>query len=196
MPRHSSIPTLYDECKTISLTSLKKWGYLKPGEWKHGGITWSRAGNKTGSISFSVDMFSDNPCFELDYRCNETTINYQVHLVSIPSNIGKGVVWYFLCPATRKRCRKLYLIGGKFLHRTAFRGCFYEKQTYSSRNRNLCRAFEFVSKVDKAYETLHTKYFKKYYAGKPTKRYRKLAETIKKSEQLNMREIEEMIYLK
>jgi hypothetical protein len=196
MPRHSSIPTLYDECKTISLTSLKKWGYLKPGEWKHGGITWSRAGNQTGSISFSVDMFSDNPCLELDYRWNETTINYQVHLVSIPSNIGKGVVWYFLCPATRKRCRKLYLIGGKFLHRTAFKGCFYEKQTYSSRNRTLFRTFESLATADTAYQILHTKYFKKYYSGRPTKRYLKLQKQIFVSEKLDAREIEEMLYRK
>jgi hypothetical protein len=178
MPRHSSIPTLYDECKTISLASLKKWGYLMPGQWRNGNISWSRAGNQTGSISFSIDMFSDNPCFELDYRCNETAINYQVHLVSIPSNIGKGVVWYFLCPRTGKRCRKLYLINKYFLHRTAFSGCFYEKQTYSQRNRDLCRLFETVSAADKAYEAIYSKHFKTHYAGKPTKRYVKLNQRI------------------
>jgi len=44
-----------------------------------------------------------------------------------PEYPGKGVIWHFLCPATRKRCRKLYLVDTYFLHREAFNGCFYEK---------------------------------------------------------------------
>lgn len=196
MPRHSSLPTLYDECKTIDLSFLKKWGYLKPGQWKSGGITWSRAGNKTGSISFSVDMLTHNHYLELDYRSNEIPRKYQIQLVSILSNIGKGRIWYFLCPSTGKRCRKLYLVGGYFLHRTAFKGCFYEKQTYSRRNRSLCKLYETSFGCDKAYETIYSKYFKTHYAGRPTRRYRKMMKMISDSRQINESEIEQMIYRK
>lgn len=196
MPRHSSLPTLYDECKTISLTALKKWGYLVQGQWKSGTIKWSRNGVQTSSIGIIVNMCDSNPHVELNYKYNDEPVNYKIPLLPGPSNLGKGVVWYFSCPKTGKRCRKLYLISTYFLHRAAFSGCFYEKQTYSHRNRDLFRAFESLSSIDKAYETLHTKYFKSNYAGKPTKRYSKLIKIITSSEQINVREIEEMIYKK
>lgn len=194
MPRQSTLPTLYDDCKTISMSSLKKWGYIKPGEWKSGEITWSRIGVKTGCIGFTTDMFSENPHLELKYLSNDIPVNYQVSIVSVPSNLGKGVVWYFLCPVTRKRCRKLYLVGGKFLHREAFRGCFYEKQTYSRNNRGLCKKFEIIFGSDKAYEQIYGKYFKQQYAGKPTKKFLKLWKDIKKAESISEGLIQKMIY--
>jgi hypothetical protein len=189
MPRQSTLPTLYDECKTISISSLKKWGYLKPGEWKSGEITWSRNGVKTGRIGFTTDMFSESPHLELNYIYGDIPVNYKVPIVSIPSNMGKGSIWYFVCPVTGKRCRKLYSIGGKFLHREAFRGCFYEKQTYSHNNRSLCKKFEIFFGQDNAYEQMCSKYFKKYYAGKHTKRYMKLFKIIRKAKSISVNDI-------
>lgn len=194
MPRHSTCPTLYDECKVINISSLMRMGYLKPGEWRTGSLTWSRNGTITSSIGFSGNMFADRPYCELNYTCDGTSIKYEVSLVSVRSNIGKGVIWYFLCPATGLRCRKLYLIGSRFLHRKAFRGCFYEKQTYSARNRWLCRSYEIIFGVEKAYEQIYSKYFKKHYAGKPTKRYQKLVKKINEGSRINERDIEEMVY--
>jgi hypothetical protein len=185
MPRYSSLPTLYDECKTINLSLLKKWGYIKPGIFHRGDINWSRAGSKTGSISFTINMVACAPYMNLSYTTNGNCVNYEVPLISVPSNLGKGVLWYFVCPATGKRCRKLYLIGSRFLHRKAFRGCFYEKQTYSKRNRDLCRSFEILFGSEKAFEKIYSKYFKKYYAGMPTKRFREATKMINESNQLN-----------
>jgi len=91
-----------------------------------------------------------------------------------PSNLGKGNIWYFLCPATGKRCRKLYLVGERFLHREAFEGCFYQKQVqskyYTYLENTIGREFE----ADEAYDEMHRPFFKKYYNGKPTKRYLRL----------------------
>jgi hypothetical protein len=190
MPRHSTLPTLYDECKSISTSFLKKHGFLEEGLIKTGSMTWSRNGNKTGSIGFTVNTFSDSPYIQLNYTYGEESVSYLVKLVSVPSNLGKGFIIYFLCPLTNKRCRKLYLISGKFLHRKAFRGCFYEKQTYSHRNRNLSMTFEKFFGSDKAYELLYSKYFKTHYAGKPTKRYLKLMKMISISNQINPRIVE------
>ena len=174
MPKPPTFPTLFDEVKTVSTSFLSKHGYLKKNQWQSGTITWSRNGNKTGSISIRVNTLLENPYLELDYKSNDTPINYQVPLVSIPSNIGKGVIWYFICPHTGKRCRKLYLIGGYFYHRSAFRGCMYEKQTYSHSNRWLGKQFDKLLGCEKAYEQIYSKHFKKEYNGKPTKRYLKL----------------------
>ncbi len=112
--------------------------------------------------------------------------------MSAPSNLNKGLVWYFLCPNTGKRCRILYSIGGYFLHREAFRGCMYESQTYSHKNRALFRQFEMATGGDKAYDQLYSKHFKKYYAGKPTKRYLKILKQIRLSEQFTCEDIQAM----
>ncbi len=170
MPKFPSFPTLYEECKTISISFLKQHKYLTPGTWKSGAITWSRGEGPykriTGSISVLIDAHPENPSLELDYKLDGKPINYKVQLLKVPSNIGKGVVWFFICPVTGKRCRKLYLVHTYFLHREAFRGCFYEKQTYSHKNRILNRSLEHLFGTDKVYEQIYSKHFKKQYAGK------------------------------
>jgi hypothetical protein len=188
------MPTLYDNCITISISDLKRWDYLKPNQYKSGVITWSRNGNKIGSISIAINTHSENSYLELDYKCNETPINYRVRLVSMPSNIGKGVVWFFVCPHTYKRCRKLHSIGNYFYHRSAFRGCMYEKQTHSHKSRNSTKYLEMFLKGDKACEIMHTKYFKTFYSGKPTKRYIRLMDKVKLSSQFSIEKYKSLFF--
>lgn len=184
------MPTLYDYLKTINISFLKKHGYLKPNQWQSGTITWSSNGNKTGSISIQVNTQSEQPYIELDYKCNEAPIKYRVQLVSAPSNLGKGVVWYFVCPRTGKRCRKLYLADTYFYHRSAFRGCMYEKQTQSKKSRYLDKTLGVYFRTDQLFEQLYKKHFKKQYAGKPTKKYLKLTQQIQRAESIPYHEIE------
>jgi len=178
MAKPQTFPTLYDEMKTVSISFLTKYGYLKPNQWQSGTITWRKNGTKTGSISIRVNTQPESPYLELDYKCNETLINYRVQLVSAPSNLGKGVVWYFVCPHTGKRCRKLYLSDTYFYHRTAFRDCMYEKQTQSKKYRKLDNTLGAYLRIDELYEQVNKKHLKKHYAGKPTKRYFKLMQKI------------------
>ena len=178
MAKPQTFPTLFDEMKTVSISFLTKHGYLKPNQWQSGTITWRKNGTKTGSISIQVNTQPESPYLELDYKCNETLINYRVQLVSAPSNLGKGVVWYFVCPHTGKRCRKLYLSDTYFYHRTAFRGCMYEKQTQSKKYRKLDNTLGAYLRIDELYEQVNKKHLKKHYAGKPTKRYFKLMQKI------------------
>lgn len=118
-----------------------------------------------------------------------TELNYQVELVPIPSNLGRGVVWYFLCPATGKRCRKLYLVGGYFYHRSAFKGCLYEKQTFSHRNRKMYNSLDFVFSTDECYEKIYSKHFKRHYRGQPTKRYLKLMNRIEARQMITAKDL-------
>lgn len=192
MPKPHTFPTLLDEVHNISITNLKQWDYLKPDSWKSGIITWSRNGNKTGSVSISVDMDTE-PFMQLSYKSNGEPVDYKVKLVSVPSNLGKGQVWYFLCPHTGKLCRKLFAVGKFFLHRKAFPNAMYEKQTYSSKNRQLCKVFEKAFSSERVYEQLMSKYFKTHYAGKPTKRYLKLMKQLEYSRQFNQTDYEQML---
>ena len=187
MGRYSTLPKLFDEVIFISITKLKAWGYLEPNQWKRGTITWSRNGNKTGCIDIKVST-CDDYYLEVDYKFRDEPVNYKIPLVKIPSNLGNGEVWYFVCPSTGKRCRKLFSIGKYFLHREAARGYFYEKQTYSKRNRDLFRKYECLFARDKMF----VRYYKKYYKGRPTKRHLKLMNQI---EQLKGVTLEELVHL-
>lgn len=193
MPKPCTLPTLLDEVKQISITKLKEWDYLKPEQIESGAIHWSRDGNSTGSISILVNTNSEQPFLELDYKANDIARKYKVSLVSVDSNLGKGKIWYFLCPNTRRKCRKLYLKGGYFLHREAFRGCMYESQVQSKKDRDMLKVFGSYFKLDNLYNQLYKKNFKKTYAGKPTKRYLKLMKQIQQAEQITPNELEEML---
>ena len=153
---------------------MNRWGYLHASQWKSGIITWSRGEgiNKTiaGRISITVNTNSESGYLELDYKHNDKPIKYRVQLVTIPANIGKGRVWFFICPQTGKHCRKLYLAGGYFFHRTAFTGGMYKKQADSKRWREWDKIFS----GETITEQLTKPYFKTHYNGKPTKRYLKI----------------------
>ena len=195
MPKPHTFPTLYDEVKTVSITFLTKHGYLKPNQLKVGSVHWSRNGENIGSISIRVCTHSENLFLEFDYKCNQVPIKYKVQLVSVPSNLGKGVIWYFVCPRTGKRCRKLYLADTYFYHREAFKGCMYEKQTQSKKSRYLDKMIGAYFKTDQLFEQLYKKHFKKQYAGKPTKKYLKLTQQIQRAESIPYLTIEGALLL-
>lgn len=192
MAKFPTFPTLFDDVLQLSTTKLKEWKYLEPGQSKSGVLTWSRNENKTGSISIMVNMDLEQPYIVLDYKYKDEPRNYKVELVSISSNLGVGKIWYFLCPLTFKRCRKLYSIDGYFLHRDAFRGCMYESQTASKQYRWIDKNYGSYFRLEKLYDELYSKHFKKYYAGKPTKRYLKIINEIKKAESISYTEIEKL----
>ena len=177
MAKFPTRPTLFDEVLQISISKLKEWKYLKPNQIMSGVINWNRNGNKMGSISIVVNT-GDAPFVELTYSYNKEPINYKIALVSLPSNLNNGKVWYFLCPKTGKRCRVLYQVGGYFLHREAFNGCMYESQTKSKSGRVSDRLIKNYFGSGAPYEQLKKKYFKRTYAGKSTKRYIKLMKEI------------------
>ena len=193
MPKQYTFPTLLDDVLKLNISKLNEWGYLKKGKIQNGDVHWTSSGGSKSTISIKVNRVSSEPYVQLNYKINGEPKNYKVLLVSIPSNLGKGVVWYFLCPQTNKRCRILYLVGGLFLHREAFNGAMYESQTYSKSFRSLNKSMKAYLMVDKFYEQIYCKYFKKTYRGKPTKRYLKLLEQIEIAYNINHVEFEKML---
>ena len=104
------------------------------------------------------------PFVELTYNFNDKYRRYEVPLVSIPSNLGKGNIWYFLCPKISKRCRKLYSVGSFFYHREVFINVFYESQTRRKNYRLSNQIYGGYFKADELYEQLYQKNFRKTYA--------------------------------
>jgi hypothetical protein len=191
MAKYPTYPTLFDEVLQISVSKLNEWGYLKTNQIISGTIRWSRNEEETAKISIKVDTYSNY--IELDYSCDKEPVNYKINLVSLPSNIGEGKVWYFECPHTAKRCRKLYLVGKYFLHRKAFKGCMYDIQTKSKDARATNKMIESVFRTDDLYGQLYGKYFKRSYAGKPTKKYIRLMKKIQRAESISAHEVERIL---
>jgi len=195
MPKPYTLPTLYNDVMQLSITKLKSWDYLEPNKVQTGTITWSINGNKRGSISVRVNTTTDLSYIVLDYQHGSEPRNYKVRLVSVPSNIGNGRIWYFSCPETGKRCRKLYLVGGYFLHREAFNGCMYESQTWSKKFRSIERQYRDYFEFENTLSELGKKHFKKTYAGKPTKRYVRLQNQLDAAQRYSSLDIQSLYLL-
>jgi hypothetical protein len=97
-------------------------------------ITWSNNfGEITSKLSIKIDMIDSASVLTLDYTCDGEPYKYDIQLTSIPSNLGKGSIWFFICPLKLKRCSKLHLINGSFMHRSNLPTGMYECQTKSKK---------------------------------------------------------------
>jgi hypothetical protein len=190
MGRNYTFPTLYDDVLQLSIKSLKRMGIFKKGQYWSGSLSWNSNRNKTASISLRIDLRDGNDFIELDYKSNDEPIKYRVYLTTVKSNLNKGELYYFICPKTQKRCTILYHVSGYFLHRDAFSNCMYDSQTQGKRCREFFKLYVPEYKMEKVYDELFKKNFKKEYAGKPTKRYLKLMKLIEKHESEDYREKE------
>ncbi len=142
-----------------------RWRYRRSGS-----IAWGRSDKESASISVTVDLSISVPYLELKYSYFDQPTQYRVKLVNVPSNLGRGRVWYFVCPRTSKRCRILYGIDGYFLHREAFQGVIYASQTWSKQARNMARMVDVVC---------GDRPKRRYYAGKPTKSYQRWSKKLR-----------------
>ncbi len=182
--------TLIDEALQFSIKDLRLLKYFEGHCYKGGMLYWKLHNERTASIGIAVNTFAESPYLELNYNSNQIPVNYRVQLDSIPSNLGKGIVWFFICPSTGKRCRKLYLGDKHFVSRFAFVNAMYKQQTKSHKSRKFSKAFDKLFEGDELYDKIFSsKYFKSHYAGKPTKRYLRLMEQIKQSQQLTVNDL-------
>lgn len=170
MGRIATNPTIIDDLLQLPISKLKELKYLTPNSQKGGTLTWTRNGRTSGEIYIQTNISNENPYIELNYNYLGEPRKYKVYLMTVPSNLGKGKVWLFVCPHTGKKCRKLFLISGYFLHREALKGGMYNSQVKSKRSRDLDKFF----KVFRVAEKLKKKHFKKMYANQPTKKYLKI----------------------
>ncbi|TXE07563.1 hypothetical protein [Algoriphagus aquimarinus] len=196
MARHSNFPTLYDSALQINISKLKEWGYLDPNQWMKGKMTWSRNETKTGEIEFAVSTQKGKEYLHLNYNFRDEPRDYKIQLIRKPTNLGIGEMWFFKCPNTGKLCRKLYSIGGYFLHREAFKGCFYRSQIRGKYERFLDSTYGEYFQSEQIYREIHKKHLKKSYAGKVTKKYSKLYKRLKRADSIDYRQIERLMVLR
>lgn len=180
MGRYGNYPRTVEDCLTFRLKSLTENGnaYLDSYGKTQGVTSWSRNGEVFAKIDILVTHTEDRTFIIFDYKVNGEPKKYRVNLISKISNLGRGKIWFFVCPHTGKLCRKLYLHDGYFLHRTAFKNLMYSKQIESKKNRELHKILDASFVPDYVYEERYKKYFKTHYDGIPTKRYLKIQRRI------------------
>ena len=193
MGRYGNYPTIVEDCLTFRLKSLTENNntYLASYGTQRGVTSWSTNGEVHSTINIEVTHSEYQTYIIFDYKCNGEQKQYRVNLECKVSNLGKGLIWFFVCPSTGKLCRKLYLNSGYFLHRTALKNLMYAKQIESKKHRNLGKVFGAYFIRDEVYSELYKKYFKTHYNGKPTKRYLRLKNQIDIAESFppNMEEL-------
>lgn len=172
MPRLPTFPDCIDEVEQISIADLKRFGLLRPK-----GLEMQKEVVSTGyyremRMRISVNLISKLVMLEFAVGDNKST--QLIRLESRPSNLGKGQVWYFVCPVSNRLCRKLYMLEDQFLSRFAYPGVMYSSQIEKKTFRGLRSALELAEKRKQAIETLKRKYAKPFYRGKPTTSFRRL----------------------
>lgn len=177
-----SSPVMYADLLQLSLGTLKKRHFFEVGQWIRGGFELKHCYYYSQSlqIMLEVNLYSPNPYLELRYSYNDKPRYAKINLVNVPSNLGKGKVWFFVCPVTGKYCRKLYYVNGYFMHRTAFKG-FYRGQIERKGFRSMYKAVYDKVKGQAAQKMLRSGKVLESYAGKPTKRYLRLQKQVAKA---------------
>jgi hypothetical protein len=172
---------------------FEKTGLFKPNVYLNKNLFWTdQDGEKTSSVTVIIETTETEGSITFDYTWQKSHINYKVRLITRPSNLAEGLLWFFVCPSTQKVCRKLHLNSGYFLHRTAFNGVYYEKQLQSKKWREWERMFgSFLD--DKIYEEMHKKHFKRYYKGKPTKKYLQLMRRLNARKAIHFEDVEKFL---
>jgi hypothetical protein len=161
------------EARRLDLSFLLKEGFIKKNAKIQGVINWSIRDEPTGSMTIVTKHTPNEKWIRVSYTATDlkgvkTDYDYQIDLVEVDSNLGKGKVLYMICPESGRRCRILYLAywANKFKCREAYQNrLYFSTQKCSKLDFWNTKYFETVSKIEK-FGSLRTTTHK----GKPTKR--------------------------
>lgn len=174
MGRDSTGVLTVNECQRIELSYLIKSGLLKKGKIISSVLSWT-----SGSRISILCHYRDNEKYiRLSYvyspkNGKQQKYDYKIHLNTIPSNLGKGEVLYFVCPTTNSNCRILYSAYGCLIYksRKAYNNrIYYKSQICSKYDYWLTRYYD----TEQQFEDLLKKAHKSHYKGKPTKLQKRL----------------------
>lgn len=174
-----------EDCRSVSISFLKKHGYLSEPCCKSGTITWTNSfGEKTSSIGVSVYTLYENKYVRFYYTITKRNTgekiecDYKVQLTTTPCHFG-GVRYWFICPIINngiscgRRVGVLYQPPGENYY-----GCRYcYNLSYESRNEpRLARpgGIGYPIVVERKFEELYHQIKRWTWRGKPTKKARKL----------------------
>jgi hypothetical protein len=190
-----------DETRAISMSRLREWGMLC-GLSGQRSIIWSQHGRETGKIGVCVDTFSDTPNIKFHYNSRSgpteewQEVKYSFPLEKIPCRFG-GYKWYFICGLSRngvycgRRVRMLYEIGKYYGCRHCAR-LSYDSCNQSKRFRS--GMWRILSQGWKSEDYYLQKVKRRFYKGKPTKKYRRFLAIERGYSNLDIEEMERQTF--
>ena len=132
-----------DAACRIDLRFLRKQGALREGHTASGTLRWTRRGEPSGSMGYTVVMEPDDRRLILSYSTNGEARTITVRLEAVPMRYG-GFRYYALCPRSLRRCLVLTVVGGVVACRQVHR------LTYASQSMDLVdRLRERVERCEK-----------------------------------------------
>ncbi len=174
-----------ENCRSVSISFLRKHGYLDEPCYMSGGIAWKNyLGEETSSIGITVSTMDGESYVRFQYTTTKrdtgekTKYDYKVQLTTTPCNFG-GVRYWFICPLSKngvycgRRVAKLYKAPGASCF--GCRHCY--NLSYESRNESRLGRFGqlgYLLKAERQMEELSGKIKRDFYDGKPTKKYGRL----------------------
>ena len=169
-----------DRYLSLSVSDCKRLGFLRPNAVCSGSIQWTRGGAVVASVGFGTKT-TGVPVALFSYEADGVQMQYGVALRWKRSNLSPDTehgYYYFVCPETGALCRKLYLVGGRFVSRRAFRA-LYPAQAESKAARRDFRAWRSLLAAD---DLLFQPYRRETYRGRLTPYGRKVEKTVERLE--------------
>lgn len=174
----------------ITIGDLKRMGYLKPDcIYTGGNLVWKQSGEPLSEMYVSTNTATGGePSARFVYKFRNQWKEYRVQLKFVPSNLntqaGNGY-YYFVCPITGNCCRNLYLVGGCWMSREAFRP-LYEAQALSRKQRANITPWDMLLLTEQLIKQLRqtSRYRRETYNGKITPYGRKMEKLRTKYAQL------------
>lgn len=178
MGRLSTGAVTTGEAQRLEISYLFREGYISKGRFISGSLSW----NNGNSIGIESELSKWKQEIRLKYQNHSyhsgavNDLDYKIQLTSIPSNLGRGQIYYFICPITGRKARILYKCYGSlyFKSRKAYHGrIYYSSQIASKNNLHNERYFSLEKEIDKLKPHIR----KRHYQGKETRlqgRIRKL----------------------
>lgn len=177
MGRDSTGAISVNQCLRINVNFFTK--IIVRGQLPYGSsLSW----NTGASIPYFLSKDETGLFLELIYsktiKEEKQSFDYKIKIVPVPSNLGKGNNYYFICPISGKRCKILYMgYGSKYFKcRTAYQNRIYYPCQLSSR---LDLHNDKYWSLERELKTLYIKHPKTHYKGnftRPQKRIKKLVE--------------------
>lgn len=162
---------IIDDLLSLNVSELSRLGLLTPNWHSNEEITICGI-----TIRISVSTYSENSYLRLRYNINGIPIDYKLILIQVPNNISERLAssWYFLCPFTNLKCKKLYFDGLHFLHRTGIANGIYYQQSLSKNQRRAFIKGKKLKSIGGVIRMSRLKYFMHHRAGNETKRLKQL----------------------
>jgi hypothetical protein len=143
--------------QTLQLNINSFVEHIKARQPINGSISWKSGAAITVTLFFYDFSATVNLQYgKKDYEGKQQNLNYNVIIVSSPSNLGKGRIYYFICPFTGKRCKILYMAYGSlyFKCREAYRCLIYYASQLSSRlDKHNDKYWNLEHKLEKLYKS-------------------------------------------